>query len=444
MAESYKICPICQTPNHHNAMVCTTCGTELSNVEAVTRIKKKNPANVDYDFRYGETDLLEHTVGHAARRITGIILLLLIGGLGGAAFVLQQQGFFASSPEPIMVVQSPTTRPTLDVATVTLGPPTATYTLTPQPTFTPTITPTRGPCVITLPAGQSLTWAVANCGHRDLDLMPTVLALNDIDNPAAIQAGQQLLIPWPTATIDPNAVPTDPPAVESGDAGTDGQAASNVLLVNEEIQAFAPTATPTLPPGVQWHQVQPEENIAVIINIYNADVKTLSELNREIDFARCDFGYTYGGAECIVQLSQGQMVRVPAPTAIPTFTPTIDPNATATPTPTPIFNRPIANTPEDRAFFFADTLVTLRWIPSATLNEGETYRVDVMDETAGIAHVAYTTDIAFMLPLEWRGTLAERHDFTWQISIVDVANPDGLRYPTEPRTFVWQGIPEDN
>lgn len=445
MAESYKICPICQTANHQNAQVCTTCGTDLVNVEAVTRIKKKNPAAVDYDFRYGETDLLEHTVGDAARRFTGVLLLLLIGALGGGVFILQQGGFFdAQAGAALDVAQTPSPRPTLNVATVTLGPPTATYTLTPPPTFTPSLTPTRGPCVITLPAGQNLTWAVANCGHRDLDVMPTVLALNDIDNPAAVQAGQQIQIPWPTPTPDPNAIPTDPPAQDSDDAGEDTLANSSVLSVNESIVAFAATPTPTLPPGVQWHQVQPEENIAVIINIYNADVKTLSELNREIDFARCDFGYTYGGPECIVQLRQGQMVRVPAPTPLPTATPTLDPNATATPTATPIFNRPRAGSPEDRAFFYADTLITLRWIPSATLAAGETYRVDVTDLTANIAHVAYTRDIVFTLPLDWRGTQAERHDFQWQVSIVDEDTPAEVRYPTEPRTFVWQGIVEDN
>jgi hypothetical protein len=63
LSESYKICPICETPNHRNATVCTTCGTNLTHVAAVSKAKQTvNATRTDYDFRYGETDLLEESV----------------------------------------------------------------------------------------------------------------------------------------------------------------------------------------------------------------------------------------------------------------------------------------------------------------------------------------------------------------------------------------------
>ncbi|MCA9914504.1 MAG: LysM peptidoglycan-binding domain-containing protein, partial [Anaerolineae bacterium] len=211
----------------------------------------------------------------------------------------------------------------------------------------------------------------------------------------------------------------------------------------ESIQAFAATITPTLPAGVMWHTVQPEENIITIAVDYNADVKTLSELNREIDFARCDFGQRFGGAECIVQLFQGQRLRVPAPTPTPTLSPTVDPNATATPTATPTFNRPSPYSPADQSIFYVDELITLRWTPSGTLNPGEAYRVDVVDETSGITYTAYTEEIFFIIPQEWQGTQQQRHEFTWRVGIVSTDSPDAVRYQTETQRFTWQGNVED-
>jgi hypothetical protein len=332
--------------------------------------------------------------------------------------------------------------PTISAATVTLGPPTATVTFTPTLTETPTGTPTRGPCVIILPEGQSLIWAVANCGHQSLDVLPTVLALNDIADAASVRSGQEILIPWPTETEMPDTMLT-PEATSDAEAGS-STGSESVLVVDESIDAFAPTEVPTLPAGIMWHQIGPGENIIMIADLYNADVKILSELNREIDFARCDFGLRFGGPECIVQLFQGQLIRVPAPTPTPTLSPTPDPNATATPTATATVNQPSVFAPADRAFFYMDQLVTMRWIASATLNEGEVYLVDVQDLTSGRSYSALTRDISFTVPVEWRGTEQTRHEYQWTVGIVTETNPQNVRFETEPRLFVWQGKSEGN
>jgi hypothetical protein len=178
----------------------------------------------------------------------------------------------------------------------------------------------------------------------------------------------------------------------------------------------------------------------VIAMAYNTNVQTLSQLNRQMDFARCDFGQTFGGPECIVQLFQGQMIRVPAPTPTPTLPPTHDPNSTATPTATATYNEPQVYSPTDRQFFYLDELVTLRWVPSATLNTGESYRIDVHDLTSNLSYVAYTNEIFFTLPLEWQGKLEGRHDYEWTVGIVSQDNRNEIRYQTAPASFVWQGI----
>jgi hypothetical protein len=444
LSESYKVCPICETPNHRQAAICTTCGTHLANVAAVSRAKQTvNATRTDYDFRYGETDLLEESVSKrgnvyliAMATVVTVIIFALLGLLPTTDILFGDADY-----EQPLVLTTDTPRPTLNVATVTIGPPTSTLTYTPSPTLTPTVTPTRGPCVQTIQQGSNLIMAILNCGHRSQDVMPTVLAMNELSDANTVSIGQEILIPWPTETLDPNATETPEPTQAEGLDAETGEEVS-VLSVNEGIVAFADTPTPTLPPGVQWHYVQPNENIISIAVQFDADVKTLSELNREIDFARCDFGQTFGGPECLVQLFQGQAIRVPAPTPTPTLFPTNDPNSTATPTATATVNIPSPYSPSDRQFFYADELVTLRWIASATLLNGEMYRIDVRDLTTGTAYQALTAELSFSLPLDWQGATAARHEFEWTVGIVQESNPAIVRYQTAPRNFVWQGTQE--
>jgi hypothetical protein len=412
---------------------------DLANVEISFAANQLKLRVADFDFRDGKTDFLEYSLRHRARFyaiLSLIFILTILVGLIG--LYLRTDIFASSSSEEVvpLVIESASPRPTLNIATVTQGPPTATYTLTPLPTATPSDTPTRGPCMITMPQGQSLIWALGQCGHQSLDVMPTILAINNLADAGQVRSGQTIEIPWPTSTEDPFAQASETPA-ESAQLQSDENESS--VAVNEAIEAFAATTTPTLPPGVMWHQIQPQENIISVAVQYRTDVQTLSQLNRQVDFARCDFGETYGGPECLVQLFQGQMLRVPAPTATATLSPTPDPNATSTPTATPTFNQPNVFSPSDRQFFYVNELVTLRWIPSATLNTNETYRVDVRDTTSGINYVAFTNEVFFTIPQEWQGTQQDRHEFVWTVSVVNQQNLDAIRFQTEPRSFVWQG-----
>jgi len=437
LSESYKVCPICETHNHPNATICITCGTSITDVETITQENKTTRQQSHYDYRYGETDLFEGSVRSTGRTFTaGIFVLGILLGVGIAIAVLAPR---FSNSSVLQITNTPTASPTLrQLPTVTQGVATATRTPTPTITFTPTITNTPAPCTQTVVAGDSLIGIILRCGHTSRDIIPTVVQLNGIADETRIQVGQEIIVPWPTPSPDPNAVPTDTP---ESSADAEGEASTSDEIALLAFDPFAPTATPTLLPGVMWHTVQPDENMIIIASNYGANAKVLSDLNPEIDFARCDFGETYGGPECIVQLSQGQRVRVPAPTPTPTIEPSPSGNETATPLPTATVNVPSAINPPNQAFFGELEQVTLRWVATGALADDEAYRVAVSDVTSGETFVADTRDLFFILPTAWQATDGQRHNYIWQVSIID-ATDGTLSHSTETRTFVWQGTGE--
>lgn len=444
MAQSFKLCPICDTRAPNQASFCPTCGTSLADVASVTVTANGRTTATDYDFRYGETDLLEANLDRVGRRYllgtitlaAALVFVCAVVALGPLLGELLARPQVPGEAPPVMI--STSTSPPAQMVTVTVGPPTDTQTPTPAPTETPGPTETPAPCMQRVLQGDSLTAIAIRCGHRSLDVLPLIVQINGLPNDSSIQVGQMIEVPWPTPTIDPNAEPTEIPEGESSTGTT------SLAFNDPNFDPFAPTATATLLPGVQWHTVAPGENIIVIAVQYNADVKVLSELNPEVDFARCEFGERFGGPECIVQLAAGQILRVPEPTPVPTLSPTPSGSETPTPTATATFNAPSAISPGDLRFFSASELVTLRWVGTAALMPGQAYRVDVEDLTAGRSYNASTTELYFILPREWQGRDGQRHEYTWTVSVIDTATPETLFYTTLPRSFVWQGLTESD
>jgi hypothetical protein len=267
-----------------------------------------------------------------------------------------------------------------------------------------------------------------------------------------INVGQEILVPWPTATPDPNdAAPpdasgsTDETSSESSDEMMSFVEPTDAGIPGLELAAAQtqspPTQRPsaTLLPGVMWHVVQPNENIVSIAFAYNTDVQALSQLNPEITFSQCDFGNAAGGPDCSVMVYSGQQMRVPAPTPTPTLSPTRSGSETPTPTLTPTFNAPSALSPADRTLFMSGDLVTLRWVGSGSLSEGEIYRVRVEDLTIRKVYTADTSELSFIIPAEWQGQDAQQHEFRWTISVIRSDDPNRPFYRTEPRLFTWEG-----
>lgn len=440
MPEAFKVCPICEASNHPNMAVCATCGTTLPDSPIKTPDAQAHSGADHYTYRYGETDLYENDLRRTGRLYiigvtAGLVAVFLLGLIMmNIPFIVTK--FRDTTSSIIKATTTPTPRPTLDLPTVTLGPPTASPTPTPPPPPTPTITPTPEPCYQEVLPNDGLYAIVGRCGHRHLDVIDLVVQINNLADANSIRQGDIIEVPWPTSTPDPNAVPTDLPEDDQS-ADVEGEVRVVSVLDDDFDPFFVPTAT--LPPGIQFHQVQNGEDIITIGYYYNATIRTLSQLNPEIDFSLCDLGATFGGSRCTIVLQPGQYVRVPAPTPTPTLPPTLTGSETTTPTPTATFNAPIAESPDDRMFFLRDTLITLRWIPTGTLGEAQVYRVRVEDITAGKVYVSDTREIAFVIPAEWRGTDEPRHEYIWTVSVINLSAPESPLFTTESHIFVWEG-----
>ncbi|MCA0452986.1 MAG: hypothetical protein LCI00_03305 [Chloroflexi bacterium] len=451
MSQAYKICPICDTPNHRNASLCSTCGTTLVHVPTVSDESKEDKDRSAYAAFHGETDLLEGNLRwRGGTYVVGGLLTIALVGCVATLIFAGSRLFNAVVPpatgaptldrtltptssviDGAMVTNTP--RPTLQLATITTGPPTPTY------TEIPTITPTLGPCVQQVLPDDSLIAIIARCGHRDYqDLMQVVLDMNNLTNANEIQAGKSIEVPWPTATTDPNAVPTETPTPGEGVMLNGGTLVANADITRDPngIRVF-PTAT--LQAGVAWHTVSGEENILTIAVQYGATLRILSELNPEIAFSQCDFGIGSGGPGCTVLLYPGQEVRVPAPTVTPTIQPTASGSETTTPTATATFNIPTALSPSDRAFFGKTDLVTLRWVGSGALSADEAYLVTVEDVTSGQVYTALTQGLMYIVPADWQSKQNDRHDYRWSVGVVKQNQPENPSFVTEPRLFTWQG-----
>ena len=453
MSQGYKICPICGTPSHPNATMCSTCGTSLSEVEVVSEKRKPSTGNTAasprYDQRYGETDLLE---GGLHRRsevfiFGGLLVLLSVICVGAVAFAgvrwLLPAAADTATPSPVA------TQPAIVLATNTLPPTPVLATVTPRPP-TATNTPTPGPCTHRVQTGDDLISIAWACGHRSLDVMPLILQMNNLSSPEMIQVGQEIMVPWPTqegATESSGANGASTESAEGGAAApADEETGITALGIPGLEIASAPTrGTPTIAPtetmlpGVEYYTVKPNENIITIVYAYNTSVQVLSQLNPEITFSQCEFGSPVGGPECSVMIYAGQQIRVPAPTPTPTLSPTLSGSETPTPTATPTYNAPSAVSPADRSLFMRGELITLRWVGSGTLGAGETYRVLIEDLTAGKAYSADTTALSYILPSEWQGQDGQRHDFRWTVSVIHSDNPNNPLFTTEPRRFTWEG-----
>lgn len=433
MSESYKRCPICEARNHGQASTCFTCGTTLVDVEAQALSPESDIAWRDYDYRHGETDLYEGALHDTARRLSAGLAVL-----GTALFavivlaIANNLALRANIPLSELSATAAPTRP--NFATVTPGFPSPVPTSTPLPTLAPSETSTPSPCIHRVAAGDSLISIIAGCGYRKLDILPTVMALNRIVDETRIQIGQDIVVPLPSATPDP--LSASIPQLNASVSLEENPAGEGLALLS--FDPFAPTATPTLLPGLMWHTVGAGDSMIAIAVQYETDAKQLSDLNPEVAFALCDFSLPFGGGECIVELIEGQTLRVPAPTATITPVPTLSGSETPVPPATATVNAPFAIAPPDRAFFGASDQITLRWVATGTLAADETFRIVVSEAGTLNSFTAETRDLFFILPRQWQADDDQRHTYSWQVFIVDQSTGVSLQ-ATGMRTLVWEG-----
>lgn len=444
---AFKVCPICGTRTHSNATVCPTCGTSLAAVKASNGSTRGNSTR-QYEDQFGETDLLESRVRSRGETIlfAGVVVLIATicmaliilpiaaitsqaaasGNETATAAAIQTLGLPPTAlTSPPVVLATNTQRPTLSLPTVTPAPP------------TPTPLPTEGPCEVQVQSGDDLISLAYSCGHRSMDVLPLILEMNNLASAESLQAGQTLLIPRPTVE---GASPEQESTTE-GESGSENTSLSQSVAAAEPELTLTPTLYPsaTLLPGLMWHVVEPNDSMIAIMYEYHTSAEVLSQLNPEVAFSQCDFQYDTGGESCTVFLQPGQMFRVPAPTPTATLSPTLSGSETATPTITPTYNAPSALSPNNRAVFQRDEIVTLRWQSTGVLAPGEVYRINVTDLTSGASYSTDTAELYFIVPQEWQGTDERRHEYEWTVSVFNPDQPDMLMFTTAPRTFSWEG-----
>ena len=435
MSEAFKVCPICETRNQRQAVLCSICGTSLANVAPQSSAWPAEPTETTYDFSFGESDLAEESLNRAGRIMSVLLILLILAIVALVALhMLTRRAIDSDSAD---AARLPTAKPPhIAGPTVTHGPPTATYTSSPIPTPPPTDTVTPSPCLRKVAPGDSLIAILARCGHQNLAILPTVMALNGISDETRIQIGQEIIVPLPSPTRVPGERETTTVESDTDSASADSGADRLALLA---FDPFAPTLTPTLLPGLIWHITRPNENMIVIALQYETNAKALSDLNPEIEFSLCDFGLPYGGPECTVPLQQGQRIRVPAPTPTITPIPTVSGSETPTPKPTATFNAPIAQSPPDGAFFATREQVTLRWVATGRLSSTDVYRVALNNTDTGASYDAQTSELFFIVPSEWGPNDENSHHYSWRVSVLNKIT-GGISHSSQARAFIWQGM----
>jgi LysM repeat protein len=305
---------------------------------------------------------------------------------------------FAFVPTPSPVPATPT-------MTATATPfPTETVPATNTPTVTTTPAPTETPAperLHILTSGQTLI-GLSVIYNVSPD---SIAATNDFNVDTPIQAGQSLIIPWPTPTP-----PLEPVAID----------------INGESVIADPTGCPR-------HQIQEGESMASISNLYGLNLDLLLRVNR----MTMDIVVQPGQTVCIPEIKVG--VELP---------PTPGPSPTPAPTQFPAGPQ-LLYPVEGAAIAVPDGPVLLQWTAVKDLRDDEWYMVEVADlDVLDVPpHRGFTRDNAYHLPGDWRPDVPETHTFQWRVSIAQVTGERTDGQPiyqyggrfSQPATFIWLG-----
>jgi LysM repeat protein len=232
---------------------------------------------------------------------------------------------------------------------------------------------------------------------------------NNFDLNAPIQAGQSLLIPWPTAT----------PPLES------------ILL---EINGEPVLADAT---NCEIITIQSGDSAYGLSALKGVPLEAIIAVNRQTQ-------------ESIQLLQPGDTLCIPKLLYGDTIPPTAGPSPTPSLTPPP--GGPSLLYPIDGAI--VDTLddaIVLQWTAVKDLNADEWYMIEMRDEDDrnSLPRRGFTRDQSFRVPPDWRPAVDEMRQMSWKVSIVQVTgrrSDGGFIYTfgglsSPPAFFQWQGAP---
>ncbi len=325
--------------------------------------------------------------------ITALFSFLVLRG-GGSDVILALQPTF--TPLPPVPSLTPTWTPE---ATET---PMATQTPIPSATPVPTDTP-QPPRYHSVASGETLF------GLSLLYRVTTgsIAESNSVAIDAPIQVGQELNIPWPTATP-----PLESMVLEIGGEQVVADAADcEIVTIQEGDSTY----------GLSAQRGVPAEAIVAVNRLTEESIQLLHP----------------GDTLCIPRVYSGDSLP---PTAGP------QPTVTSTAFPAgPSLLYPVNGAEIDPP----DGLLRLQWVAVKDLEDDEWYMVEFgdLDQLDSLPYRAFTQDSSYKLPEEWRPDIPETHEMRWRVNIVKVTgkrSDGGFIYEyggrsSEDSTFFWLG-----
>lgn len=329
----------------------------------------------------------------AAMIITALFSFMILRSQGSEVLLALQPTFTPLPPPPS---STPTFTPqaTETVAATETAVPTA----TPIPTDTPR--PARFHSVASGETlfGLSLLYRVS---------AGSIAAENDIPIESPIQVGQELSVPWPTATP-----PLESMVLEvGGELIVADVTDCEIVTIQEGDSTY----------GLSAQRGVPAEAIVAVNRLTEESIQLLHP----------------GDTLCIPRVAPGDALP---PTAGPL------PTASMTAFPAgPALLYPVEGAELDPA----DGLLRLQWLSVKDLADEERYMVEMtdLDQLDALPHRAFTRDTSLKVPDAWRPAVAEIHEVRWRVSIVRVTgarSDGGIIYEyggrsSEDSHFFWLG-----
>ncbi len=408
-------CPDCDSVVPPGSTRCIMCGAHLpadvpleEMPDAADSLAEGAPGHTRQPapFVFADTaaDRVERKQAQKSRMLRILIVIAVLITAFFGFLILRSQGsevMLALQPTFTPIPPAPTLTPTwTPQATET---PPATATPIPSATPVPTDTP-RPPRFHSVAGGEtlfglSLLYRVSTGSIAEANGM-------QLDSP--IQVGQELGIPWPTATP-----PLESMVLEVGGETIVVDATDcEIITIQEGDSTY----------GLSAQRGIPAEAIVAVNRLTEESIQLLHP----------------GDTLCMPRVSPGDSLP---PTAGP------QPTVTATAFPAgPSLLYPVNGAEIDSP----DELLRLQWLAVKDLEEAETYMVEMtdLDQLDSLPYRAFTRDNSFKVPLEWRPEIAEAHEMRWRVSIVRIAgerSDGGIIYEyggrgSEDSFFLWMGV----
>jgi LysM repeat protein len=383
-APEEKRCPECDSVVPVGSARCIMCGAQLTGEEfpaanAASEISRNPAGRRSTSFVtlfQKDADISGYIRKLKTRALWVMIAITTAVTLVLTILILRSQG-----SEVILALQPTFTPPAL--------PPSLTPATTPGPTETPMATSTPVPSATPVPTdtprpprfhsvasgeslfGLSLFYRVSAASIAESNAIP-------LDSP--IQVGQDLNIPWPTAT----------PPLES-----------MVLEIGGE-------------------QIVADVTECEIITIQEGDSAYGLSAQREVP-AEAIIAVNRLTEESIQLLHPGDTLCIPRTYPGDTLPATVGPEPTATGTTFPA--GPSLLYPVNGAEIDPPNgLFRLQWVSVKDLDDNEWYMVELsdLDNLDSLPYRAFTRDSSFELPEDWRPDVPELHEMRWRVGIVRV------------------------